>query len=113
MKIDLHGYHPSEIDVTDLIRQAWEMGADELTFIHGHGHNRGISVGFVNTNTGYFGLSVRRAIRGNSELRPWAKVSTLNCSDSGTTTVTLQKNANPTRTSIELPEQSYRDRRRA
>ena len=31
----------------------------KIRLIHGHGHNRGLSAGFVNTNTGYFGLSIR------------------------------------------------------
>ena len=27
MQIDLHGYHPNVIDVRDLLKQAWEIGA--------------------------------------------------------------------------------------
>ena len=46
MQIDLHGYHPGEIVFNgvlgNILQQAWEMGADELTLIHGHGRNRGI-----------------------------------------------------------------------
>ena len=103
MDIDLHGYHPDDIDIPDLIRQAWEMGADRVRLIHGHGHNRGISVGFVNTNTGYFGLRIRGAIRGNKDLKPWAKISTLDCSHDGSTTVALRSNPNPTRPKIDLP----------
>ena len=53
MKIDLHGYHPAEIVfngvLADILQQAWEMGETELTLIHGHGRNRGITPGFVNT----------------------------------------------------------------
>ena len=64
MEIDLHGYHPAEIvfngTLARIVQQAWEMGEHELTLIHGHGRNRGISPGFVNPNTGYFGLCVRR-----------------------------------------------------
>jgi len=44
MEIDLHGYHPDDIDVENLIKQAWETGATEVTLIHGHGHSRGLSV---------------------------------------------------------------------
>jgi len=110
MQIDLHGYHPDDIDVPDLLKQAWEMGVPELTLIHGHGHSRGLSVGFVNTNTGYFGLRVRGAIRGNSYLKQWAKISTLDCSHDGSTTVQLKANPNPTRTKIELPAASFQGR---
>ena len=41
-----------------LIEQVWEMGERELILIHGHGRNRGITPGFVNTNTGFSGLQV-------------------------------------------------------
>jgi hypothetical protein len=104
MNIDLHGYHPSQINVATLLQQAWEAGAESVTLIHGHGHNRGLSVGFVNTNTGYFGLEIRRSIRGNAELRQWVKISTLDCRHDGSTTIKLKKNPTPTRTEIELPE---------
>lgn len=113
MDIDLHGYHPDDIDVVDLLKQAWETGANKVTLIHGHGHNRGLSVGFVNTNTGYFGLRVRGAIRRNSALKPWVKISSLDCSHDGSTTVQLKKNPNPTRTEIELPESSVNRRSEA
>ena len=112
MQIDLHGYHPSEIDVPDLLRQAWETGALEVTIVHGHGRNRGVLPGFVNTNTGYFGLCVRRAIRRNSSLKPWVKISTLDCSHNGSTTVQLWPNPNPTRTVIDLPERVVFQHRR-
>ena len=63
MQIDLHGYHHSEIVfkgiLNRLIQQCWKMGETELTLIHGHGRHRGIFPGFVNTNTGYFGLYIR------------------------------------------------------
>lgn len=41
MELDLHGYHPNEIDVADLLKQAWETGADKVTLIHGHGRKSG------------------------------------------------------------------------
>ena len=113
VKIDLHGYHPSAIvgpPMAKLIEQAWEMGADRICFIHGHGRARGISPGFVNTNTGYFGLCVRRELRSNKELRRWIKYTTLDCGDWGATTVKLKANPNPTRTGLDLavlPARSY------
>jgi creatinine amidohydrolase/Fe(II)-dependent formamide hydrolase-like protein len=105
MEIDLHGYHPNEI-VGDgvlhkILEQAWEMGQRRLCFIHGHGRNRGISPGFVNTNTGYFGLRIRSALRHATELRPWIKVSTLNRSHPGATSIDLKHNPAPTRTELE------------
>src|SRR6266404_6910098 len=84
MEIDLHSYHPSEIVWNDvlakIIQQTWEMGDTHLRLIHGHGRNRGISRGFVNTNTGYFGLEIRRALRHDRKLRKWIKYTTLDCS---------------------------------
>jgi hypothetical protein len=112
-KIDLHGYHPSAIvgpPMTKLIEQAREMGADRICFIHGHGRARGISPGFVNTNTGYFGLCVRRELRSNKDLRRWIKYTTLDCGDWGATTVKLKANPSPTRTGVDLavlPARSY------
>jgi hypothetical protein len=113
VKIDLHGYHPSDIvglPMSKVIEQAWEMGADRICFIHGHGRARGISPGFVNTNTGYFGLCVRRELRSNKDLRRWIKYTTLDCGDWGATTVKLKDNPSPTRTALDLavlPERSY------
>jgi len=74
------------------------MGEPELTLIHGHGRNRGISPGFVNTNTGFFGLQIRRELRNNKGLRQWIKYTTLDCSDAGCTSVGLKPNPQPTRT---------------
>ena len=105
MQIDLHGYHPSEIVfngiLNTLIQQCWEMGETELTLIHGHGRNRGISPGFVNTNTGYFGLCIRRVLRNDETLRQWIKHTTLDCRFMGSTTVRLKANPNPTRKQID------------
>ena len=60
MEIDLHGYHPSQIVDTlvlnAIVQQTWEMGETDLKLIHGHGYDRGHPMGFVNTNTGFFGL---------------------------------------------------------
>jgi hypothetical protein len=48
VKVDLHGFHPSDIvgpPMAMIIEQVWEMGADRICFIHGHGRARGISRG--------------------------------------------------------------------
>jgi hypothetical protein len=115
MEIDLHGYHPSDIVsngiLTRIIKQAWEMGEPQLTLIHGHGRKRGISPGFVNTNTGFFGLNIRHALRHDMELRQWVKYTTLECGQRGSTSIKLKSNPAPTRTQIDkdlLPEHSYR-----
>ncbi len=100
--IDLHGYHPDEINLTTLVRQAWETGAPSLTLIHGHGRNRGISPGFVNTNTGYFGLGIRSELRHDKQLAQWIKRSTLDCRHDGSTTIKLKANPNPSRTRIDM-----------
>ena len=114
MEIDLHGFHPSEIvhaDIlTKIVQQTWEMGDTNLTLIHGHGRNRGISPGFVNTNTGYFGLEIRRALRHDTQLRRWIKYSTLDCSDIGVTGIRLKPNPAPTRSELD-PELLPRSRR--
>ena len=118
MDIDFHGHHPDDIVQTGvldrIIEQAWEMGETSLCLIHGHGRNRGISPGFVNTNTGYFGLRIRSKLRHSRELRQWIKVSTLDCSHPGATTIDLKRNPAPTRTEWNrdlLPEPSRFDRR--
>src|ERR1700675_2205030 len=98
--MDFHGYHPSEIVQTDvlkkIIQQTWEMGENDVTLIHGHGRNRGISPGCFNTNTGYFGLEIRRALRHDKELRQWIRYTTLDCSDMGVTRVKLNPTQGPT-----------------
>ncbi len=114
IEIDLHGYHPDEIDIPDLVKQAWGIGASEFLIVHGHGRGRGITPGFVNTNTGYFGLRVRRAVRGNKALKPYAKISKIGCRHWGSTTVELKKNPNPSRARIGLaPPSLIAERREA
>ncbi|HEY2535174.1 MAG TPA: hypothetical protein VGJ20_45955, partial [Xanthobacteraceae bacterium] len=81
-----------------ILEQAWQMGAERIRIIHGHGYNRGLSPGFVNTNTGYFGVTIRRELRNREDLRRWIKRTTLDCSDYGLTAVKLKKNPAPTRT---------------
>ena len=75
--IDLHGHHPAEIvfngTLAKILQQAWEMGEDKLILIHGHGRNRGISPGFVNTNTGYFGLCGSTSIKLKANPAPTRK----------------------------------------
>ncbi len=98
MEIDLHGYGPNDLDclygnagkLADFVREAWEKGARVLTLIHGHGRNRGKSPGFVNTNTGFFGLCIRAALRSDKGLRQWIYHTTADCSDAGCTSVRLR-----------------------
>jgi len=105
MQIDLHGYHPAEIVWNGLlgkiVQQAWEMGERELILIHGHGRNRGITPGFVNTNTGFFGLQIRSALRHDKALRQWICYTTLNCGHPGLTAVSLKPNPSPVRDCID------------
>jgi hypothetical protein len=105
MEIDLHGFHPAEIVFNgvlgEILQQTWEMGEIELTLIHGHGRNRGITPGFVNTNTGYFGLCIRRALRQDRSLRQWIKHTTLDCRQIGCTSIRLKSNSNPTRKQLD------------
>jgi hypothetical protein len=99
VELDLHGYHPDDIcgePLAKIMRTAWEAGAANIRLIHGHGRNRGISPGFVNTNTGYFGLRIRDALRHDVGLRQWIKYTTLDCSHNGSTVIKLKRNANPT-----------------
>ena len=106
MEIDLHGYHPAEIVFNGvlgkILQQAWEMGESELTLIHGHGRNRGVTPGFVNTNTGYFGLCIRRALRNDQSLRQWIKNTTLDCRQIGCTSIGLKRNSHPTRKQLDF-----------
>ena len=105
MEIDLHGYHPAEIVFNGvlgkILQQAWEMGESELTLIHGHGRNRGITPGFVNTNTGYFGLCIQRALRNDQSLRQRIKHTTLDCRQMGSTSIGLKRNSHPTRKQLD------------
>ncbi len=107
MEVDLHGFHPSEIVgiglLDKLVQQAWEMGEASLTLIHGHGRNRGISPGFVNTNTGYFGLCIRRNLRHEEGFSRWIFRSTLDCSHMGCMPVRLKPPPNGKRFSLTCP----------
>jgi hypothetical protein len=106
MHIVLHGYHPRQIVwngvLVELVEQAWEMGESELILIQGHRRNRGITPGFVNTNTGFFGLEIRKALRHDKRLRRWIHYTTLDCSGPGCTTVSLKLNRSPTRTKLDF-----------
>ena len=77
------------------------MGEPYLYLIHGHGRNRGITPGFVNTNTGYFGLQIRRALRRDKSLRTWIHHTILTCEHVGVTSVRLKPNPAPSRTSLD------------
>jgi hypothetical protein len=113
IEIDLHGYHPSQITgevLAKILRQAWESGATEIRLIHGHGRGRGISPGFVNTNTGYLGLCLRGQLRHDDTLRQWIKISTFSCAHAGSTVIGLRRNPSPSRAEIDndlLPEPAF------
>jgi hypothetical protein len=107
MEIDLHGYGPADIvfsgALEEIARQAWEMGCKSLTLIHGHGRGRGLTPGFVNTNTGYFGLCVRRALREDA-FRRWTFRTTLYRGHDGSTSIRMKPNPSPTRTEMDSLE---------
>lgn len=115
MEIDLHGYHPSTLNKTGLIsevvRQAWEMGEKNLVMIHGHSLWRGTRRPFANTNTGWLGLTVRCILRNSQELRQWM-YARIDVSHEGSTRIRLRTNPNPTRTALNyevLPELDFRN----
>lgn len=102
-EFDLHGCYPADIYsglLTRIVQQAWEMGAKELVLIHGHGRNRGITPGFVNTNTGALGLAVRRTLLRNTALRHWIYHSSINRGYAGSTSFRLRPNPTPFRTAF-------------
>jgi hypothetical protein len=105
VKIDLHGYRPSEIvwngALIKIVQQCWEMGVTELLLVHGHGRARGKTPGFFNTRTGVFGLAIRRTLRNNRKVRRWIKHSTLDCRQWGATRVKLKPNAAPSRAQLD------------
>jgi len=116
VRIDLHGYRPSEIVwnglLLKIVQQCWEMGETELRLVHGHGRARGKTPGFVNTNTGRFGLAIRRVLRHKRQLQQWIKYSTLDCRKWGVTSVKLKANPAPTRTGLDanlLPDRTRLD----
>jgi hypothetical protein len=81
----------------------------ELCLIHGHGRNRGKSPGFVNTNSGFLGLEIRRRLRNDPTLRKWIHHTTVRSDLPGATTVKLKRNPSPRRTELEfLPERDFR-----
>lgn len=109
VEVDLHGYHPDDIRLATIIQQAWEMGAKCIRLIHGHGRLRGNSPGFVNTNTGRFGLRIRSQLRHDHDLRQWIKHTTLDCTHDGSTTVKLKRNPAPMR--AEFGDDAFPNRR--
>src|SRR5260370_27752150 len=107
---DITGY-PYATPLSRIIEQTWEMGGGSIRFIHGHGRGRGLSPSFVNTNTGYFGLQIRRELRYDGGLGRWIKYTTLDCSDDGSTVVKLKRNPSPTRTKFDgvFPEKRFQN----
>jgi hypothetical protein len=104
VEFDLHGHYPVDISaglLDRIVQQAWEMGAEELLLIRGPGRNRGSRPGFVNTNTGFLGLTVRRALK-SDDLRRWLYHSTIYRGLPGSTSVRLKPNPAPSRTVFEL-----------
>jgi hypothetical protein len=103
--IDLHGNRPSEIINSGvferIVRQTWEMGQTSLCFHSRPWSNRGMTPGFVNTNSGYFGLEIRKVFRHGRDLRQWIHHTTLNCSHPGKTCVRVKKNLSPTRSTFD------------
>lgn len=111
MDVDLHGFHPDQDVLAPILRQLWEMGQFEVRLIHGHGRNRGLSPGFVNTNTGYLGLAVRSSLRKDTELRQWIHYTSMNCGHNGSTWVRLKKNPSPSRSEFDwslIPTKQHR-----
>ena len=62
---------------------------------------RNLTPGFVNTNTGFFGLQIRRTLRHEKELRKWIHHATLCRDNPGTTSVVLRWNPFPTRNELD------------
>lgn len=114
MKFDLHGYDPRTIAesgiLQSVVQQAWEMGEQEVVFVHGHALWRGTPRPFANTNTGRLGLAVRGVLRRERELRRWMYAK-LDASWPGTTTVWLKRNPAPTRSKFDfsvLPDLDFK-----
>jgi hypothetical protein len=111
IEVDWHGFHPTNVIGNSLVQkivlQAWEMGVTSLRIIHGHGRNRG-RVPFVNTNTGFLGLTVRKELCCDLSLRPFIKISTLNRSHNGLTTIDLKPNPTPSRTALSADLSAHR-----
>jgi hypothetical protein len=106
--IDLHGHDVASASelIGRLVREAWEMGENELTFIHGHGLGRALRRPFANTNTGNLGLAVRSILRDKS-LRPWM-FAKIDVSDPGCTTIRLRRNPAPSRADFDpIPAGPY------
>jgi hypothetical protein len=63
--------------------------------------SKNVPLVFVNTNTGYFGLCSRRALRYDQSFRQWIKHTTLDCRQIGSTSIRLKPNPNPTRKQLD------------
>ena len=62
----------------------------------------GVSPGFVNTNTGFFGQEIRKALRHDERLRRWIHYTTLDCSSPGHSRVSSKINLSHMRTRLDL-----------
>jgi hypothetical protein len=110
LRVDLHGYFAHEIAgyaLECLIEQAYEIGAERLCLVHGHGRNRatGIRAGTrgCSFNTGYFGLRVREELQCPSvAMRKYIGSTVVDQWDTGKTYIRLKLNPQPTRTELDL-----------
>ena len=97
MHIDLHGYHPADINLLALIEQVWQTRAPWVSLVHGHGRGRRKTV-----RTGYFGVRIRRALRKDPAFKPYIVRSSLDVTHRSSTYVRLRKNPKPSRTAIDM-----------
>jgi hypothetical protein len=105
--VDLHGYHPDQVTgypLECLIAQAWEMGADRLRLVHGHGrHRRTAGRPVCGNNSGFLGLRLRNELECPSfEMRRYLSSTVFDRRHVGQTIVRLKKNPNPTREALDL-----------
>lgn len=107
VRVDLHGYHPDEITgwpLEQLVEQAWEIGADRLRLVHGHGRHRPTAVRGESAryfNTGFLGLRIRNELEQPSrEVRRY--IRRLDRALPGSTSVWLRPNPEPTRDDLDL-----------
>jgi len=104
VRVDLHGYHPDEITgwpLLQIVEQAWEIGANRLRLIHGHGRNRPTAIRGARFNTGFLGLRIRNDLEKPSpEVRRYIK--RVDCALPGSTAIWLRPNPEPSRDDLDL-----------
>lgn len=115
--VDLHGFHPDEITgwpLESLLQQAFEMGADRLRLVHGHGRDRPTGIRVTGFNTGFLGIRIRQELdRPSAAMRRYMSSPLVDKQHPGFTTVTIRKNPNPARDELELTVlPTTRDRKR-